>query len=265
MPGPAGLKGKMGKTVSLFWVLQGFHTDNIRFTSLLCRVTQGRTGMDGGRGIPGEPGSKVNLHQCWVAELQRKIQHLLHLVLVLRSWHSRVSDSTDLLENLVKEKQNSRHNPYVFTPHVSIDEAAEYLTAAGRAHYFRLPWCRVWQNCRIFISQNSVLAELQLISKLLFHRCTEQKGGFAKGELPVQFSFLLHAGVCVCVCICVSGWVCILGFKALACLFPLRVTGVLMACQVSQETRDTGWDGFDNVSPSRLKGPLGRLCTADVY
>lgn len=63
-------------------------------------------------------------------------------------------------------------------------------------------------------------------------------------------------------CVSASGWVCVLGFKTLACLFPHRVTGVLMACQVSLETRDTGWDGFNNLSLSRLKG---RLRTADVY
>lgn len=56
-----------------------FRIDNIRFTSALCCVTQGRTGMDGGRGIPGEPGSKVNLHQWLLTELQQEILHLPYL------------------------------------------------------------------------------------------------------------------------------------------------------------------------------------------
>lgn len=66
------LKERWEKQWVCFEYCRVFHTDNIRLTSVLCRVTQGRTGMNGGRGIPGEPGSKVNLHQCWVAELQRK-------------------------------------------------------------------------------------------------------------------------------------------------------------------------------------------------
>lgn len=72
-----------------------------------------------------------------------------------------------------------------------------------RANYIRFPWCHVWQNCRIFISQNSILAELQLIAKLIFHHSTEQMGDFAKGELPAQFSFLLHAGLSLWVRGCV--------------------------------------------------------------
>lgn len=70
---------------------------------------------------------------------------------------------------------------------------------------------------------------------------------------------------CVCVRVCERESVCVVGFKALACLFPLRVTGVLMACQVSRETRDTGWVGFNNLSLSHLNGPLSLFHMVDVY
>lgn len=169
-------------------------------------------------------------------------------------------------------KTNYALNSCIFTLRISIDnEATQYLTAAGRAQYIRLPWYHVWQNSRIFISQNSILAELQLISKLLLHRYTEQMGGFASQYSSASFYTLVcmcmcerqRVRVCVCVHSCVR--VCVWGFKALACLFPLRVTGVLMACQVSQETRDTGWVEVDNLSMSHFNRPLSLVHMVDVY
>lgn len=60
-----GTQRKAGKN-SMSWVLQAFTLKSEVYSAMLQRaaiwlecVTQGRSGMDGGRGIPGDPGSKV--------------------------------------------------------------------------------------------------------------------------------------------------------------------------------------------------------------
>lgn len=127
-------------------------------------------------------------------------------------------------------KTNYALNSCIFTLRISIDnEATQYLTAAGRAQYIRLPWYRVWQNSRIFISQNSILAELQLISKLLLHRYTEQMGGKASQYSSASFYTLVCMCMCerqrvrVCVCACVRVCVCV--FEALKLLLVYFLSG----------------------------------------
>lgn len=92
------------------------------------------------------------------------------------------------------------------SPHctISIDmEATQYLTAAGRlSKYISLPWYRGWQNSTVFISQNTIIADPQLIWELPFPKtCTEQMWGSARERShynSANFQTVLHAWICAC-------------------------------------------------------------------
>lgn len=86
----------------------------------------------------------------------------------------------------------------------------------------------------VFISQSSILADLQLIFTLsLPDAQSEQMGGSARGDFHYN-----SANVYTLPYVCVSG------FNALGSLLLCRATGVLTASQVSQETRGTEWVTF---------------------
>lgn len=115
--------------------------------------------------------------------------------------------SRNNIRRIQKQISTCSFNVYISSsPHctISIDmEATQYLTAAGRlSKYIRLPWYRGWQNSTVFISQNTILADPQLIWELPFPKtCTEQMWGSASEGShynSANFQTVQHAWICVC-------------------------------------------------------------------